>query len=476
MAVILKYVTKNFWLALLPLAQGIAEKGFDFELRFGPAYTGVLVALIMLAAALIRRRLTAYEWGTDSFVYKGGFFLKTRFEIPYSKISVVTELRRLYLRPFRASVINIESEARPAAGKNRPDAVITVGIREGNEIFSKFGQKEKKESARLTYKISVGRLILFSLFFSSATSGVIYAAAFLIQGGRIVRYELERLFLTAVEGVTSTIAAIINGVTNATVALSVIIAGGWLLSFIINLLRHVRFTLTRSGRSISVECGFFTKRKYFINYDKINYADMAQNLLMKTCRVSSVHVSCMGYGKGKNEIPVFIPIISNGPAEGPMRMLLPDFKMKTIKIKAKKKYISRYVLFPLILTAGVIAAAMTAVYFFSEWSETIGFAAVMAGIASLYLIIVKTAACLTSGAGLEKNALYLKYCRFFRFHNVIIPEERIAFIKIYRSAFQRINGSCDLWVYTNSETKKKHVIRGMKFSEIVSHLKIKEAL
>ena len=57
--------------------------------------------------------------------------------------------------------------------------------------------------------------------------------------------------------------------------------------------------------------------------EKINYVDLKQNFFMKLCGVSSVQISCAGYGKNKNEVPVLMPLIENKNDLKKIRQLLP---------------------------------------------------------------------------------------------------------------------------------------------------------
>ena len=288
---------------------------------------------------------------------------------------------------------------------------------------------------------------------------------FFIQGSRLVGERLEQEIYSAVNNVTEAVKNAADEATPFSVALTIVIGGGWLLSFIINLLRHIRFAIHRRGENIVVENGYFSRWKYYVNSSRINYADLRQNLLMKAAKIMSVHVSCTGYGKGRNEIPVFVPVTTRQRVMSTMKMMLPDFTLSNIVLKPRRTYIIAYIWLPLALTVGVPFGAIAAARFFPEWSGAIKFLAAMLEIPSVYLLAVKIAAKLSTGIGEGMETLTIRYCRAYQFHTVIVPKMRVAYIKIRRTPFQRVSGCCDVVVYTRGERVQGHRVKGIEFAE-----------
>ena len=225
------------------------------------------------------------------------------------------------------------------------------------------------------------------------------------------------------------------------------------------------FRLKRCGKKIIVENGVFSSWKYYVNYSRINYADLQQNMLMKICKVMSLHVSCTGYGKNKNELPVLVPVTGERRVMSTIRTMLPDFTQSNILIRPAARSIVSYVWLPaaevlLIPIAGVVLRE-----FFHEWEEIIIFLTIMGEIPSIYLLAVKNLAHFVTGIGAGHKNLTLKYCRMYDFHTVIVPKERIAYVKIRRTLFQLASGCCDMVFYTCGERVRAHKIKGIKYVE-----------
>ena len=284
--------------------------------------------------------------------------------------------------------------------------------------------------------------------------------------------ELERIFINAVSDVTSRVQSIIDGVTPFSVGITLIIAWGWGFSFFSNLLRHINFKAQRFGDNIFVENGFFSRWKYYVNCSRINYADLRQNLLMKACRVMSVHVSCTGYGKSKNEIPVFVPITTRDRVIGSMRLLLPNFTVSDITIKTKGSYIMPFIWAPLIAAAAFPVGAVIGVRFLPNWESVIRFLLIMGEIPSVYMLAVGFAAKFSTGIGIGDSTITLKYCRTNKFHTVIVPKNKIVYVRLSRTIFQLLNGTADVWVYTRGERAAKHRIRGIPAAAAEDFVKI----
>lgn len=457
---ILKYTTKNFWLLVIPLVRGLIAVGFDVYNWVRGAYLDIIVIALIILLAVVRWYFVTYEIRETCIRVQSGMLLKSNFEVPYKAISSVSAKRLLWLRPTKAVSIAIDSDSHSVYNKpGKADIELTVSFKDYTELFNKI--PTESTNAKITYHASKWNLMLFSFVFSSTLSGVILIGTVLIQGGKIIGGELNERFISAVNGMTEVMQKIVNGLTPAAAALTVVMFFGWLLSFISNLLRHINFRIQRCGENIFVENGFFSKWKYYINISRVNCADLRQNLLMKICRVMSVHVSCTGYGKSKNEIPVFVPVTTRKRVISSMRMTLPNFTISNISIRPRKLSMMTYIWLPLLLATVIPVSGAVILHIFPSWSGTIEFLTLMAEIPAAYMLIVKIAAKFTSGIGADGDTITLKYCKMFHFHTIIVPKNRIVYMRISRTIFQQMGKSCDIWVYTKGERAARHRVRGV---------------
>ncbi|MBQ7981165.1 MAG: PH domain-containing protein [Oscillospiraceae bacterium] len=438
---------------------------FDFYHWVKDTYMDIIVILIIFGSAWLRWFFVQFEIQEKAIYVRKGVLLQSEYALPYSVISCAAYYRPFLLRPFKAVKIILDSDSyrRSEAGK-KADVVLIVSEIYYSQIYKNI--PNGFEAAEMNFRASKKELLLFSMLFSSTLPGIIYLGTFFVQGSRIVGEKIEMRIFSAVNDVTEVLRIFDEGVTPLAVALLMIISGGWLLSFIINLLRHLCFEIRWHGSNITIENGFFSRWKYYVNSSKINYVDLRQNLLMKAVEVMSVHVSCTGYGKGKNELPVFVPVTTRRRVMNVIKSMLPDFTPSNILLKTKKSYVMVYVRLPLILVFGTAIAAAELEKNFPEWGSAVKFLGMMLEIPLVYLLAVKIAAKISTGIGVSRTALTIRYCKAYRFHTVIVPKGRIAYIKIRRTLFQRVSGCCDVVIYTRGESVRAHRVRGIMFADV----------
>lgn len=461
---VMKYTTGNFWLLILPLIRGLVSMKFDFYHWIKGAYLDIIVILAIFGLAYFRWYFIRFEIKEKEICVKRGMLFRSEFSLPYSAISCAACCKPFMFRPFKVVKISLDSDSHPISKKrNKADLTLVVTETDYLQIYNKI--PTEFTSLKVGYQASKKDLIIFSLLFSSTLSGIIFMGTFFIQGSKLVGERLEQEFFSAINNVTEAVKIVAKEATPFSVALTMVVGAGWLLSFMINLLRHIRFAIHRRGANIVIENGYFSRWKYYVNSSKINYADLRQNLLMKAAKIMSVHVSCTGYGKSRNEIPVFVPVTTRRRVMSTMEMMLPDFTLSNITLKPKRTYVMAYIWLPLVFMVGVPLGAIAAIRFFPDWSGAIKFLAVMLEIPSVYLLAVKIAARLITGIGSEEETLTIRYCRAYQFHTVIVPKVRVAYIKIRRTPFQRVSGCCDVVIYTRGERVQGHRIRGIRFTE-----------
>ncbi len=461
---ILKYTKGNFWLLLFPLIRGLAAMKFDLYHWIKGAYKDIIAIMLVFGLAYFRWWFVRFEIKEKEIYVRKGVIFRSKFSLPYSVISCAVCCKPFLFRPIKAVKIFLDTDSHSISKKRKnADVALVVSETEYLQIYNKM--PSESTNMKIGYQASKKDLIIFSLLFSSTLSGIIFMGTFFIQGSRLVGERLEQEFFSAVNSVTETVKIVAKEATPFSVALTMIIGAGWLLSFVRNLLRHTRFAIYRRKDNIIVENGCLSHWKYYVNYSRIHYADLRQNLLMKIAKIMSVHVSCTGYGKSKNEIPVFVPVTTRRRVMSTLEMMLPDFTQSNITIKPKRTYLMAYIWLPLVLSIGVPVAMAVLSRNFPEWSGAVKFLGAMLEVMSVYLLAVKAAAKLTSGIGIDRDTLTVKYCRAYRFHTLIVPKGRVAYIKIRRTPFQRVSGCCDLIIYTKGERAAKHRVKGILFAE-----------
>jgi uncharacterized membrane protein YdbT with pleckstrin-like domain len=329
-------------------------------------------------------------------------------------------------------------------------------------------QPSKKNPFNFNYKPSVWIIFIFSLLFSSSISGATYVAALLIELGRtagdLVMSQREA-FTKISEDVARALALKIPPVGMG-VALLLILSK--LFSFVLNLLRYARFEISRHDGIIRIHSGVIGKRDFFIVPQKINYTDLGQNLMMKIFGVTSIHVNCAGYGKKRNEIPVFLPIMRAEHAYTTLQFLNLNGKIKHHKNRPRKTSFFTYTWFPLVVTFLILAGAYVLIDLVPFYKGTIVFFLMLLCVPAVWALAVKIVSLFTTGYSKADGYVYISVCRGLDFHNITIKEENIVKTVVSQSFFQRIfkQQTCDITFYLRSDRTKKYTVKSLLMNSV----------
>ncbi len=460
--VILKYVKGKFWLMLLPVLRGIFSWKYDVYYWFRNVWMDIIVILIILISAILKWYFVQFKLNEKEIYVRKGALFRRDFCIPFSVISTVCFCRPLIFRPFKAVKFCVCTDSyRSKKRKQRRRDTLVVTEIDYLQICNNMGFE--KRGLATDYIASKKELLIFSTLFSSTFSGLIYLGTLIIRGEKIVGEKIKIKIFSVINMTTETMIFAKDNTASFAVAVVVIISVAWVMSFAKSFLRHMNFKIRSFEKGLEVENGHFSRWKYYVNSSKINYIDLRQNMLMKTAHIVSAHISCAGYKTVGNGQSVFIPVTTKKQAAAAMKELLPGFTQSNNLVSAKQAR----VWMPLTFVIGVFVGVKYLSSIFSEWRSLIVFLGVMLEVMFLYLLAVKITAKLTTGIGVSEETLSLRYCKAFRFHTVVVPKARIAYIKIQRTPFQQISGSCDVIVYTKGEGLRGHRVSGIDYKKIV---------
>ena len=463
---IFHYASKRLWLLLIPLMRSLLLLRVPISEWIRGAWVDLSIIFFILGTAILRWYMTRYKIEDNCIVYNTGIIVRRHIKIPYTNLCSVYTVRNFFLRPIRVVTVHLDTNSGPASNS---DFSIMVKKSENDLLLEKIYSKNKSAvKIHTSYKPSKFNLIFFSFAFSSTLSGAIFISTLIFESGQIVGESLEQRLIYTFDEITRKISL---GLPPIAVGISLFIICAWLISFIRNLARYIKFRISRNGDSIKIHNGFFTKRHYYINVPKINYVNLRQNLLMKVFKVMSVQVSCSGYGKAKNELPVIIPITTKKQVISSLKLLLPSMKIASGGIKSSKVNFFKFIWLPVILLAVDGISVLVLVHFFHFWREIIIFLGIMIAIVSTWLLIVKLNALFTTGISYEKDNFTLRYSVLFNFHTILVPKDKIVKVKITQSIFQKCTKSCDVRIYTTNEFIKPHWIMALNLQETLDLMK-----
>lgn len=463
---LLRYIKGNIWLLIIPFVRGILSLKMDFLYWIKMSYMDIIVILIMFSLAWLKWRFVQFSFSKKEIYVKTGLILKREITLPYSVISCATYYCPMYFKPVKAIRILLETDSYSGTKmKNKQEIDLIVTETDYTQIY-KIMTSDISET-KMIFRASKREIILYSMCFSSTIPGIVYLAALIIQGSRITGKKFEVNFLSVVNEMTKAINKVTEEVVTIVILLLIIIAVGWIMSFLVKTIRNFYFQIGKIEKNLLIEKGYISSWKYYVKYSSINDIDMCQNLLMKITKIMSVCVNCAGYGKKENEQPVFIPMISRERAMSIIKAALPDFTPSNNLLRTKRTYIMAYIWLPLFLVIGVAVVMSLLCMVADGWKNALIFIGIMLEIPLVYLLIVKIIAKMSAGIDVNDKTVTISYCRVTRYHTVVVPKDRIAYIEIRRTVLQRASGCCDVIIYTRGECVKAHRVRGMVFTDAI---------
>ena len=460
------YTTRYFWLLIIPLVRSLYSIRFEqgaFRIWLEGAWLDLLVLFAILCFAWIRWLSVWFSFDDEKIVLKKGVYIDTEDTVYYSQITTISITQNILYRLLGASTVYIATNA---GAFDRADVTITMKRADADNLYQAVKGSRQKS---LNYSISPNklRLILFSLLFSSALSGVLIIVALLVETGKIFDREIEaRVILNtlteAMRRVSFYVPPIISGI-------SIVLVAAWAMSFVSNLFMFWGFVLTKCTDSLYVKSGIWTKNRHIMLRSKINYIDLKQSFSSKAWGVSSLHVNCAGYGSaGRDEMTVVLPITTRKEINGAIKEVFPEYPRPRIELKSHPRSYFGFYFWPLVMAMLPAAAFSVFYYFLPTWYAVAYPAFAITMIPAIWLAMCKTLSMFTTGIGMSGGYITMRYSKRYTFHTVIAPKDRIAKVIVRQNPFQRIGGSCSVKIYTSSDAKAMHYIQGLRLDRALA--------
>lgn len=464
---ILKHAKNSIWLLIFPILRGIRSFSLDlndFYSWISGGWFDLLVLLCILGFGYFRWLFTWVRMGRNHVRLMSGFIFKKRVEIPYKNISAVTAQHSFFLRPFRAVTVNIDTGA---GALDTTDMTMLLYRDDLKKIQRKLPKIRKDEKKTYKFRPKWYQIVFFSFVFSSSLSGAVYLAALIFNAGRIAT-DIMREDFSQVYEIANNVSQNVSEKTpvelpTEALILIIIVLGTWLLSFISNMFMYLEFVMKKDAHVMRILSGVFTKRVFHIMPEKINYLDLRQSFITKLFKVSSLNISCSGYGK--NQLPVLLPVLSRKQANEALEMLGFNKYLVKRKIKPEKPTFMSYTWIPLAIAAVIFVASRVVLNFFPGFADTMFYVVIVLEVPFIWLAMVKFYAYLTTGITVEDDFCCIRYSRFYAFHTILADKNKIVKVQIFQDIIDRKIGRCRLDFYFNSEKSRAHKVKGLNVKE-----------
>lgn len=464
---IVEFISRYLFLLLIPVIRGgyyLLTSKQDFYDWLSGTWADILVVLLIIGISWLRWRFQLYtfdEWGLH---IQQGFLIRRETRIPASAISTMSVEASFYLRPLKAVHLSADTDA---GFFRRADCRLTLAAEDARRIIG--SRIDDTLPAGRVYRPRWTDIAFLSIIVSDTLTGVIFLATFINKAGDILGEEFRRRIIDGLEGIASLLTVFIP---KTAAVLALILLGGWLAGFIRNFFHYIDFTARREKETITVRSGWLTKREVSCRVDAVNYLDYRQSIITRLLRLYMVFIHCVGYGKGSNELSVLIPAADSRDCKRTLKTLLPEFIGRPPQIRPPRGSVIRYCMLPFWGCVLIPAAAAGTAWFLPSWKQLIFFLGLMLTLPWIWWFLLRIIDRFTAGIAVSSRQMTLRYSWGYTFHTVIIPLERINYVRVRYSIFQKWSGNCDVLVYTYGEMGHCHKVENLSLEEVKGLLKI----
>jgi putative membrane protein len=448
-------------LLLLPLVRSITLFTTDLRTWLQGVWIDVLVLLAIILFGTLRWNCIRVRIEEDGVLHRAGIWMIREQRIPFSHISSVIAEHSWYLRPFSAVRVRIETDA---GNDELPDVRLLLREKDADALLAGVSGYLRDEQVMVRrYEPRSLYVGLLSFVTSDSLTGVLFAATLISQTGKLLGEEAEDRLITSLTRMMELAASWLPPVA---AIIGCTLLGGWLIDFVSNLIRHLRFRAVRQGSALFVRCGIFTEREYTLAAERVNFLQLRQSLLTRLIGYYAGMINCTGYGKGKNELSVLLPAVGEDDLRRSLNLILPELRPTGNRWHPPARTLWR-ILWPALLLCTVVGFTWrTALRWLPSLWELVLFLGAMLMLPSIWWLMVRLVSFFHTGIGCRKDTFTFRGVSGFRFFTIVCRADKIAKMQVTRTIFQQQNGCGDLRIWFRSEKKRSLLVPNLRIEDI----------
>lgn len=448
-------------LLLLPVLRALFFSGGSLYQWISGVWIDLLVVIGILLLGWMVWFFDVYQLRENGIYLFTGIFRVQKRCIPFSKMTTAIIERPWYLQMFGAARLKLDT---PVGGNRKLDLSLMVSNKDVGWMTEHFRPRQTP----YTMPARVWSVAALSLISSNSFTGVLFLSALISQSGQILGAEFER---QVVDNFTKTAALLAFGIPPAAAILALLIATGWLVSFLMNVMRYANFLVQSEHSLLTIQTGIWiNKRTYYIETERVSFLEVRQTILTKVLRICSVLINTPGYGKTKGESPVLIPARSNRASLRELEAFFPNLPFGKRNVRPRREDFSRFLVVPMSLSAALLLAMLISQRLFPSFATLILFFSGMLAVLLALYFITRILSFSRTGFGVKNGIYTLEYCHGFLFEKVCFPEAKLSKIHIRQTFFQKKGNCCTVIFYTYGEKRRRHLISNLPVTEVETEL------
>lgn len=448
------------FLLILPFLQGLLiGEGTIVERLYRSGLNALFVALVF-GMAFAQWRSFRFGIQEDFLTVEKGFLFHQRARLHTSRIDFLSMEHTPMLSILGAARVTLET---PGGSRRHPDFSLLMGDDTAGAYFELLSPPDRRENV---FRAHFFQMLFLAASWSNSAAGLLLAVPFVNQLGKILGEDFaQRIYGVATVG--EMLLAV--GIPPLFATVAWILLAGWAVAFLSKVFRHARFRAYRAEGFIVTQSGLISKRRHIARRSAVNGVTIQQSLPMVILRMETVYLQVVGYGKQKGERA----LLAAGKC-GDMNMViktltgysLSENKWAAPLKSSKAGYVftasAALVLLSLLFGVGLFFVPWLWDYLLIAWGFLSAFA--------LWRLVICLLGFSRAGMRFSEDTIELSTFKNLSLVRGILPRHRIQEIRVTQSRGEKKRGACSVAMGIYSEGKKRIIVRGMSYQEVVSGL------
>jgi putative membrane protein len=330
-------------------------------LSFLPSKVGDKAVFIIVTFIVIDLIWKFLQWNknifyikNDSIFYQDGVVNITRREIPFDKVNTVDISQGIIDKLFKLSKIKIDTGS-AISGESEISLLIKSerAFELRNILLKREESTVKVEQENKKYSITTKDLIVYALTSNAVLKGIGIIFALYNFLDDYISKLLEIDMIKSTENIVK-MGIRDNMIIGAAIITIIVITVSIVLAVISSFLKYYNFNIYVDKEKLNIRYGFFYKKNYSFDINKIKGIHIKQSLIMQFFNTRTIEIESIGYGDEDGEKAILYPLCSEKFQDDLIRDILPQFLYDGSIDKAPKNAYSRFIFKKLIFSVLIV--------------------------------------------------------------------------------------------------------------------------
>ncbi len=435
-------LTKYFWVLLIPVVRAVLAFGFDYQNAFKGYEADIFILSLLFLYALSRWLFTSLIVTDKEMIYKRGVIFRKRVSVSPENTSCIRLWQNPFSVIFRCFILRVYQNP-----TQKPIIKMYCTKKTAEEIKKLYLMDDEKVAK---HKFNP---YLYSLIFSNSKGGFLILSALLSFSGIVTGKTIRRL---AEENI-AVLSDFARDIPTFLIVMGVFFLTVRFISFLLETFSVSDMHIYEGEDFTFIKKGLLTKSIYRISTknEDMGYLLSTNSILYK--KYYSLYVGLVGFGQGKYDNSLIIPITDRATANKEISKLYKNNVSERKKIFADKKAIGSYITkwFVMYIISCLLCSALASLGLFGNAL----YLAFLPPLIFLFLIFLGMNKWRYSYVEINDETITICYTKCLKIYKYVAECRKCLKIQIRQNIFQRRKGIADLQLYLRGNRNKKVRIR-----------------